>query len=204
MMRRRIREDEGARQHCGNPIHSEEWQIGKTYDRLTIIGHSQQPFGNKGSNTWMLEMTCSCGKHTEKNPYTVPPSYIRDPMAKGQTEFGCGCRMATRGGDSTSKHYERWMAAKRRAEKFNLPFDIDPEDCIAPEICPALGIPLKVNEDQSPSDNSPTLDRLDPLKGYVKGNVAVISNRANRIKNDGTVSEIRKIADWLESELASD
>jgi hypothetical protein len=48
--------------------------------------------------------------------------------------------------------------------------------------------------------NSPNLDRLDPAKGYVPGNVAVISQKANRIKTDACSSEIRRVADWLEKQ----
>lgn len=52
-------------------------------------------------------------------------------------------------------------------------------------------------------DNSPSLDKLIPDLGYVKGNVAVISWRANRFKSDGTLEEIRMIADWMESQLTA-
>lgn len=50
-------------------------------------------------------------------------------------------------------------------------------------------------------DNSYSLDRIDPNKGYIKGNIWVISLRANRIKNDATVSELRMIADAIEQKL---
>lgn len=40
---------------------------------------------------------------------------------------------------------------------------------------------------------SPSLDRLDSSKGYVKGNVRVISKRANQLKNNATVEEMRMV-----------
>ena len=47
-------------------------------------------------------------------------------------------------------------------------------------ICPVLGIPLKVNVGGNRmSDNSPTLDKFIPSKGYAKGNVQIINWRAN-------------------------
>ena len=46
-------------------------------------------------------------------------------------------------------------------------------------------------------NNSPSLDRIDNKKGYVKGNVAVISMRANHVKADGTTAEIAAIADFM-------
>ena len=50
------------------------------------------------------------------------------------------------------------------------------------------------------SDNSPTLDKFIPSKGYVKGNVQIISWRANNLKNDGSPEEWIKIANWCQQE----
>jgi hypothetical protein len=47
------------------------------------------------------------------------------------------------------------------------------------------------------SDNSPSLNRIDNDKGYVKGNVEILSNRANRLINDGTLEEFRKIVAYI-------
>jgi hypothetical protein len=80
--------------------------------------------------------------------------------------------------------------AKSRAKKNGIEFDINISDIIIPEVCPYFGIPLFVNQGKcGPCDNSPTLDRIDSSKGYVKGNVEVISMRANTIKNSGTSEE---------------
>lgn len=85
---------------------------------------------------------------------------------------------------------------KSRAKKKSIPFDLEPEDIEYPETCPYLGIILKhhLGEGCGPKDDSPSLDRIDPSKGYVKGNVEVISHRANMIKNCGTAEEHEKIA----------
>jgi len=50
-----------------------------------------------------------------------------------------------------------------------------------------------------PHDASPTLDRLNNAWGYVPGNIAVISYRANKLKGDATADELRRIAEWMES-----
>lgn len=50
-------------------------------------------------------------------------------------------------------------------------------------------------------DDSYSLDRIDSSRGYVKGNIWVISLRANRIKNDSTVEELRLIAGKVEQKL---
>lgn len=91
-----------------------------------------------------------------------------------------------------------WRLAKRRCKKSGVPFDITSKDIVVPEVCPILGIKLEFGEMQD-RDSSPSLDRIIPELGYVVGNIAVISFKANRIKNHGSSDEHRKIADWMDS-----
>jgi tRNA G26 N,N-dimethylase Trm1 len=91
-----------------------------------------------------------------------------------------------------------FRAAKKRAKEQNVPFDITIEDIIVPEYCPILGIKLQFNVGLS-KDNSPTLDKIIPSLGYVKGNIAVISKRANTIKNDASIEDIEKVFNWLKT-----
>lgn len=46
--------------------------------------------------------------------------------------------------------------------------------------------------------NTAHLDRFDPKKGYIKGNVAWVSGRANRIKYDATLEELKSLVSWME------
>jgi hypothetical protein len=94
--------------------------------------------------------------------------------------------------------YQMWCHARKRAKKNNLEIDIEPYDIPdIPQLCPVLGIEIKRNiqdgKNHGPSDNSPSLDRIDTSKGYIKGNIRIISNRANRIKSDASFEEIEKI-----------
>jgi hypothetical protein len=66
-----------------------------------------------------------------------------------------------------------------------------------PTHCPILGLELDYFA-ETRLENSPSFDRIDSNKGYEKGNVIVVSWRANRIKNDGTPEEHRKIADYID------
>lgn len=96
------------------------------------------------------------------------------------------------------------MSAKARAKKFSVPFSISKEDIrsVIADTCPVLGIPLMHNSGTSGgyADNSPSLDRIVPELGYVVGNIAVISMKANRIKsNENDPATFRKIADWIEN-----
>ena len=92
--------------------------------------------------------------------------------------------------------------AKYRAEKDGVPFDIGVEDIIIPELCPIFGFPLVVGISSTAGvSNSPSLDRIIPKKGYVKGNVWVISNRANIIKNNATWQELAQISEAVRKKI---
>lgn len=86
--------------------------------------------------------------------------------------------------------------ALKRSKFKQIPFDISVSDINVPFECPALGIPIIVGN-KTKQDNSPTLDRLVPSLGYVKGNIAVISSKANNIKSNAHFSEILKVGKWL-------
>jgi hypothetical protein len=98
-----------------------------------------------------------------------------------------------------------WMyySAKKRAAKKGYDFNLDKSDIIIPDVCPVFGIPLFKGYQKAQSDNSPNLDRIDNNKGYIKGNVMVISAKANRIKTNATAKEIRQVADWLDLVVGS-
>ena len=92
--------------------------------------------------------------------------------------------------------------AKRRAKSKSRKFDITIEDVVIPNQCPILGIKiikqwgLSEQNNQSRANN-PTLDRINSQKGYIKGNVEVISYRANILKKDGTSLEHMQIAKYI-------
>jgi hypothetical protein len=90
-----------------------------------------------------------------------------------------------------------WSSVKNRANRLGLPFDLSPSDIIIPTHCPILGIVIDPSYTKR-SDNSPSVDRVVPSRGYVKGNVVVISWRANRLKSDASVDELRRIASFYD------
>jgi len=96
---------------------------------------------------------------------------------------------------------------KTRAKKKNYDFDIDLEYLMSlmTDNCPVFGFPLawdvmhKENQCGHATFDSPTVDRIDSKKGYVKGNVVWISHKANSIKNSATHEELTQVAEWLKS-----
>lgn len=96
--------------------------------------------------------------------------------------------------------------ARGRAKALKLSFEITLQDVLdvwpSDNRCPIFGTELKIRSPKKPSNESASLDRVRPEQGYVKGNIAVISARANRLKNDCTDPAVfRRLADWLETQL---
>src|SRR5262249_28045470 len=93
----------------------------------------------------------------------------------------------------------RFNAAKRRAWRDGIPFTITMDDFVIPDRCPYLD--LKISKGISHiAPCSPSLDRINPRKGYIRGNVIVVSQRANIIKQDANATEIEMVAKWLQRE----
>lgn len=96
--------------------------------------------------------------------------------------------------------YALIAAAKCRAKKQSLPFNLKKTDIIIPEFCPVLGIKLNFNIGQKcGGDNSPSIDRIIPELGYVTGNIQVISKRANSIKNFGTIEDHKRVVEYMKN-----
>lgn len=91
--------------------------------------------------------------------------------------------------------YKIWHRAKSRAKKNGVVFDLTLDDIIIPEYCPVLGLKLVVGDPVS----TPSLDRTDPKRGYVRGNIQVMSNRANMLKNDASVDELTAILKYIQT-----
>ena len=84
-----------------------------------------------------------------------------------------------------------------------LEFDLTYEylESIATTHCPIFGIEFEWGTSNmgkgKTKPNCPSLDRIVPELGYVQGNVAFISHKANRIKDNGTMQDHYDIADWI-------
>jgi hypothetical protein len=96
-----------------------------------------------------------------------------------------------------------WLSARARAARLGLEFSITIDDINrvwpADGRCPALGITLQRCPGNQ-GDTSPSLDRLKPELGYVVGNIAVLSQKANQIKNNGQLAELEQIVDWMRAQ----
>ena len=75
----------------------------------------------------------------------------------------------------------------------NIEFNLSVEDVLVPSHCPVLGVELNFN---SHSPYCATVDRIKPELGYIKGNVVIVSKRANQIKSDASLEEMLKVTDY--------
>jgi len=167
-------------------------EVGNRYGKLKVLEYSAKPTPTSRIGAWWL-CHCDCGETK-----VFHGNALRSGHAKS-----CGCgrlervRAANRRhGLSGTPEYQLWWSSKQRANEKGLPHTIRPEDVVIPVVCPVLGIPLNPSSNIR-SDNSPSLDRFIPALGYVPGNIAVISWRANRLKNNATAEEITAIAQWM-------
>lgn len=180
---------------------------GRRFGRLTVINEAgKNKHGHK-----QYRCLCNCGGETV---------VLRQSLKSGRTS-SCGClhleRTMTKGGLSQSDPaaYQRqqrtdpkiwarktYWDLKRRATKAGIPFNLTIGDILAamPEDskCPIFGAKFQFGGGYSP--NNPSIDRVCPVKGYTQGNIAVISRRANTIKQDATAIEIYKVANWLSNQ----
>ena len=94
--------------------------------------------------------------------------------------------------ESLRRNFEAgmWRAAKRRARIKGLEFNIEVSDITIPKICPILEVPLVLGT-KGNYEYTPSLDRIDNSKGYIKGNIMVISKKANSMKNSASLQELK-------------
>lgn len=132
--------------------------------------------------------------------WSSPDSYTKDKINNRNNQ-----RLKRR--SSREEHAkEIYINRKCYAKKSGVPFTATMDDVLAVlvDACPILGLPLSWcdSDGGKPKPTSPTMDRIDPMRGYVAGNIAWLSHKANSIKNNGTAAEHRAIADYMDQWLS--
>lgn len=174
----------------------------KTYNWEDEIVHIRQ-YGSVGMT--MAEIS---------RKYGISRQRMKQVIDKFIPDWGTTCGLIVNRKLKAEEYYKKWSersnselylqqrdkfrAKKANAIRIGYTWNIDFSDIIWHECCPILGIKLDYYA-HSVQENSPSFDQIDAGRGYIKGNVHVISWRANRIKNNGTSQEHRQIADYLDS-----
>jgi hypothetical protein len=192
----------GHSSHCGcnkkTPRHLIDL-TGKRFGRFVVQTRGPD-YPNKNSRAPRWWCFCDCGVRKLIRGYHLRQGRI----------LSCGCYLAENTSRRFSKHglhgtpsESLVRSARARAKKHSLAFDLEVKDIHIPEFCPLLGVRIEQNLGRrGPTPKSPSIDRILPDKGYTKDNVWVISHKANTIKSNATVSELRMIADNLERRLS--
>lgn len=181
---------------------------GQRFGKLTVTGVSRV---RDSQNTILWNCLCDCGNKTRVKSATLKNGNTRscgclrvnnlkgadNPSAK-RSIAKCGFYVPT-----TDEWYERAVGVVDRAKKENVRFGFKTVSHfvkylheIAPKKCPVFGIKL-VTSKGGPTDWSPSIDRIVPSKGYVPGNIQVISMLANKMKQNATPKQLDRFADWV-------
>ena len=83
-------------------------------------------------------------------------------------------------------------SSKYNAKAKGLEWSLSRDDFIIPEVCPVFGTPFEAGTKYALS-----IDRIDSSKGYVKGNIQLISILANAMKRDATEEQLKQFANWI-------
>ncbi len=90
------------------------------------------------------------------------------------------------------------VAARNRAKKRGILFTLTVEDIVIPEVCPVLGVKLTRNlGSHGGTPTSASIDRIVPERGYVQGNIQVISLLANNMKSSANPEQLVMFAKWV-------
>ena len=163
------------------------------YKRLEELGHTQR--GRISRRQVVAQdtlLTCQCC-----NKERPASSFSEHPSTKSGYDLSrCKtCKKAKNDWTKVSPEKKMFNRAKHRASVKGIEFAITLEDIRLPEVCPVFKRPFIYG------DHSWTysIDRLDSSKGYIPGNIAIISNKANMMKNTATAEEVRQLYEWLNS-----
>lgn len=86
---------------------------------------------------------------------------------------------------------KRLIFSTRQTSKIKgIEHNIDEKDLTLPKFCPLIGIEIDYSAGNGKTMEKPSVDRIDPSKGYIKGNVEVMSSLANTMKSRATPEQL--------------
>ena len=156
--------------------------------------HTDQFHRDKSKADGLYSSCRRCASIVSKIYRTTP--YYKEKHNKRNRKYYKGTRSEQYRKDPI--HY-LYNVAKHRAKKNGLEFSITKDDIKVYKICPILGTQLDVLTNKV--NTSMSLDRIDNTKGYIPGNVAIISRRANLMKRDCSIEQLQKIISYMRGEV---
>jgi hypothetical protein len=90
------------------------------------------------------------------------------------------------------------VAARKRAKLKGFEFNLELSDIVIPERCPVFGTPFSYDKVVGRTNpDTPSIDRIRNSEGYIKGNICVISHRANIMKGSMTLSDCEAVVAYM-------
>lgn len=180
---------------------------GQVFGRLTAVQRLDSTISPRGKLVSLWLCKCSCGNEAR---------VVKNSLTSGRSR-SCGClnrdtgRMVglyinkSHGGASlyasVDEHirFQILQHIRRRARNNGYETDLCLSDIPEPgDVCPVLG--TKFKKAKGPlSDSSVSVDKINPNLPYLKkyvSNLRLISYRANRIKNDASIDELKKVLQY--------
>jgi len=187
---------------------AEQWCNPKSFEKnkKLIAFHSKKNWVNYDPKIHIKRLNSETKKEFKKGD--------RDNQGRYFLYYRNGAVMGvTQVGEYWADTYEKFMRyyfrrtlskIRQKCKKKNIPMNIDADYLISifPEnnLCPALQIDMVFGGDKKERFNSPSVDRIIPDEGYVKGNVRFVCYLANAIMNDANADEILKVGEWLKKQ----
>lgn len=189
--------------------------VGKTFGRWVVLGYA----GRTYQTMWQCKCACgvvrevsganltsghslSCGCYREERR----PSLAKNRDFRGVKNPRAQKSMKEHGSNYVSSKdpwYARAATIIGSAQRKGIPvgFASVAEMAayvkhIAPTKCPVFNVPF-VEGVGGFHKWAPSIDKIEITKGYVRGNIQVISFLANTMKRDATKTELRKFAEWV-------
>jgi hypothetical protein len=190
---------------------------GHGFVKYTSSGGCVTCHGNRPDGKQLSLGICSTGPGKPRPEWRKPPRMVDDPspntLAKRRSRARSEIREKEKARRNRKREVELQRAKRRdlkmwpivaiynlrmRARERGIEFDLTPDDIVVPEICPVLGLPLAAGND-APKANRPSVDRFDNNRGYTRDNIRVISRRANELKSNATIFELKAIIQYMEA-----
>lgn len=90
-----------------------------------------------------------------------------------------------------------FIGKRADAKGKGIEFSIELDDVDFPDVCPLTGSELLYQPGSKPLANTPSFDKINPLLGYIPGNVQVISALANSVKSNIDISMLEKLLAYM-------
>lgn len=189
--------------------------IGKSFGRWTVVDKAPRTY----QTMWLCECSCgtrravsganlttghstSCGCFREENRPNLVTNRdykgVKNPRAKKSAKANDGVWVP-----SSSIWYKRAAGIFYSAKRQQIPLGFGSAaelatyvTSIAPDKCPVFGMPF-VGRGFGFSPWSPSIDKIDPKLGYVRGNIQIISMLANCMKRNATPDQLEQFARWV-------